>query len=151
NIYAKELFISGEAQDFLAARDFFKASCTDETRGQDELVEAACVAARAARIAGDVPDFFKYAMKAVASEGCAEICCELGAFYLERQDYEEAIVWLYNAACETESILNIHCGGDLPLRGLAACYQALGNEEQAAEYTRLAAQWQRQDGGESAT
>ena len=108
-------------------------------------MEAACVAARAARLAGDVADFFKYAMKAVASEGCSEICCELGAFYIEQQDYDEAVIWLYNAAYETESVLNIHCGGDLPLRGLAKCYQALGNEEQAAEYTRLAAEWSVQE------
>lgn len=141
NIYAKELFISGEAKDFLAARAFFKASCADGKRGEEELMEAACVAAKAARIAGDVSDFFKYAMKAVASEGCAEICCELGSFYMEAGDYDEAIIWLYNAAYETESVLNIHSGGDLPLRGLAACYQALGNEEQAAEYTRLALEW----------
>ena len=141
NIYAKELFISGEAQDFLDARAFFKASCQDGNRGEDELMEAACVAARAARLAGDVADFFKYAMKAVASEGCSEICCELGAFYMEQQDYDEAVIWLYNAAYETESVLNIHCGGDLPLRGLAKCYQELGNEEQAAEYARLAASW----------
>lgn len=141
SIYAKELFISGEVKDFLAARAFFRDSCKDERRGEEELMEAACVAARAARLAGDVADFFKYAMKVVASEGCAEICCELGAFYMEREDYDEAIVWLYNAAYETESILDIHSGGDLPLRGLAKCYQELGNEEQAAEYSRLAAEW----------
>lgn len=141
NIYAKELFISGEEKDFLAARGFFQESCKDERRGEEELMEAACVAARAARLAGDVADFFKHALKAVASEGCAEICCELGAFYMEREDYDEAVVWLYNAAYETESILDIHSGGDRPLRGLAKCYQELGNEEQAAEYTRLAAEW----------
>lgn len=141
NIYAKELFISGEEQDFLAARAFFQTSCADEKRGQDELMEAACVAARAARIAGDVADFFKHAMKAVAAGGCSEICCELGTFYMERQDYDEAVIWLYNAAYETESVLNIHSGGDLPLRGLAKCYQEMGNEEQAAEYTRQAAEW----------
>lgn len=145
NIYAKELFISGEPADFLTARAFFQQSCKDEKRGDEELMEAACVAARAARLAGDVADFFKYAMKAVASEGCSEICCELGAFYMERQDYDEAIIWLYNAAYETESVLNIHCGGDLPLRGLAKCYQELGNEEQAAEYTRLATKWQQEE------
>lgn len=142
NIYAKELFISGEPADFLQARAFFRQSCRDEKRGEEELMEAACVAARAARLAGDTADFFKYAMKAVAAEGCAEICCELGAFYMEREDYEEAAIWLYNAAYETESILDIHSGGDLPLRGLAKCYQELGNEEQAAEYSRLAAKWQ---------
>ncbi|MCM1267211.1 MAG: glycosyltransferase [Bacteroidales bacterium] len=141
NIYAKELFISGEPKDFSGARAFFQESCKDGRRGADELMEAACVAARAARLAGDVADFFKYAMKAVASGGCAEVCCELGAFYMERKDYDEAIIWLYNAAYETESILDIHSGGDLPLRGLAKCYQELGNAEQAAEYTRLAAEW----------
>lgn len=140
NIYAKELFISGEEKDFLAARAFFQQSCKDEKRGEDELMEAACVAAKAARLAGDTADFFKYAMKAAVSGGCAEICCELGAYYMEQEDYDEAIVWLYNAAYETESILDIHSGGDLPLRGLAKCYQELGNEEQAAEYTRLAAE-----------
>lgn len=140
NIYAKELFISGEAKDFLSARAFFQQSCKDEKRGEDELMEAACVAAKAARLAGDTADFFKHAMKAAVSGGCAEICCELGAYYMEQEDYDEAIVWLYNAAYETESILDIHSSGDLPLRGLAKCYQELGNEEQAAEYTRLAAE-----------
>ena len=141
NIYAKELFISGEEQDFLAAQTFFENSCKDESRGEDELMEAACVAARAARIAGDVAGFFKYAMKVVASEGCSEICFELGAFYEERQDYDEGVIWFYNAAYETESILNIHCGGDWPLQRLAKCYHELGNETQAAEYAHLAAKW----------
>ncbi len=146
NIYAKELFISGEEKDFLAAREFFQASCLDSLRGDDELKEAACVAARAARIAGDTEDFFKYAMKVIASDGCAEICCELGEFYRQKKDYDEAVVWYYNAAYETESILQIRSGSDIPLQGLADCYRALGNEEQAAEYEKLAQEAaQRQD------
>ena len=80
NIYAKELFISGEDQDFLKAAAFFESSCMDTERSADEIKEAACVVARAARIAGDTAKFFKYAMKVVACEGCAEICCELGAY-----------------------------------------------------------------------
>lgn len=138
NIYAKELFISGEEKDFLAARAFFQASCAEEARGDEELKEAACVAARAARLAGDVADFFKYAMKVVACDGCAEICCELGAYYAGIEDIDEAVVWYYNAAYETESILNVRCSGEIPLRGLAQCYRMLGDEAQAAEYERLA-------------
>ena len=141
NIYAKELFISGEDKDFIAAKEFFRHSCQDTERSVDEIKEAACVAARAARLCGDSEDFFKYAMKVVACEGCAEICCELGAFYLQKQDIDEAIVWFYNAAYETESILNIHSGGDIPLYGLAECYRRAGNEAQAAEYERLAKEW----------
>ena len=93
NIYAKELFISGEDQDFLKAAAFFESSCMDTERSADEIKEAACVVARAARIAGDTAKFFKYAMKVVACEGCAEICCELGAYYLGVQDVDEAVVW----------------------------------------------------------
>lgn len=142
NIYAKELFISGEEQDFIAARAFFQSSCKDETRSLDEIKEAACVAAHAARICGDTDDFFKYAMKVVASEGCSEICCELGAYYLEKQDIDEAALWFYNAAYETESILNIHSGGDIPLSELAKCCRKAGNETQAREYEKLAAEWE---------
>lgn len=139
NIYAKELFISGEDQDFLNAEAFFEHSCQDTARSTDEIREAACVVARAARIAGNTAKFFKYAMKAVACDGCAEICCELGAYYLEAQDLDEAVIWYYNAAYETESVLNLCSSGEIPLRRLAECYRAAGNETQAAEYDKLAA------------
>lgn len=141
NIYAKELFISGEDQDFLAARDFFRKSCKDAARSVDEIKEAACVAAKAARIAGDVADFFKYALKVTACEGCAEICCELGEYYLEKRDIDEAVLWFYNGAYETESILDIHSSGDIPLKGLAKCYHVLGDEVQAAAYEQAAVAW----------
>lgn len=141
NIYAKELFISGEDKDFVVAGEFFRQSCQDTERSEDEIKEAACVAARAARICGDTEDFFKYALKVIACEGCAEICCELGEYFLLRRDIDEAIVWFYNGAYETESILNIHSSGDIPLMRLAECYREAGNEDQAAEYERLAGQW----------
>lgn len=137
-IYAKELFIAGEDKDFHAAGDFFRRSCQDTARGEDEIKEAACVAARAARLDGDAADFFKYAMKVIACGGCAEICCELGEYYLQKQDLDEAVVWFYNAAYETESILDIRSGGETALGRLADCYRMLGNPAQAEEYDRLA-------------
>lgn len=141
NIYARELFVSGEDKDFLEAGAFFEASCQDTERSLDEIREASCVAARAARIGRDTGKFFKYALKAVACEGCAEICCELGRYFLEQGDLDEAIVWFYNGAYETESILNIHSSGDIPLAGLAKCYELAGNGKQAREYAALAAAW----------
>lgn len=145
NIYAKELFVSGEERDFLAAEAFFAASCLDTERSVDEIKEAACVVARAARIRRDTEKFFKYALKVVACEGCSEICCELGKYFMEHNELDEAIIWYYNGAYETESILNIHCGGDIPLIGLAECYRLAGDAKQAAEYERLAAEWKEQN------
>ncbi len=141
NLYAKELFISGEDADFLAAAPFFEASCMDIERSLDETKEAACVAARAARIRKDTAVFFKYALKVVACDGCAEICCELGEFFLEQRDLDEAVIWFYNAAYETESILNIHSSGDVPLTKLAECYRLMGDQEQERQYGELAKQW----------
>lgn len=141
NIYAKELFVSGEEHDFLTAESFFEASCLDTDRSLDEIKEAACVVACAARIRHDTAKFFKYALKVVACEGCAEICCELGQYFMDNQELDEAIIWYYNGAYETESILNIHSSGDIPLYGLAECYRRIGNKEQADEYDKLAAEW----------
>ncbi len=134
NLYARELFIAGDKEDFMKAESFFETSCRDTLRSEDEMREAICVTAKAARLRGDSLKFYKYAMKAIASSGCAEICLELGYYYMEEEDYEEAIVWFYNAAFETESILDIHCGGDKPLLGMAKCYRLLGMNELAEEY-----------------
>lgn len=141
NIYAKELFVSGEDDDFLSASDFFENSCQDTSRGVDEIREAACVAARAARIRKDSVKFLKYALKAIACDGCSEICCELGQYFMEQKDFDEAIVWFYNGAYEMGSILNIRSSGSIPLGYLAECYRLLGNDEQADEYERLAGEW----------
>lgn len=141
NLYARELFIAGENEDFLAAAEFFEAACEDENETKEGMKEALCVAAKAARLGGDREKFYKYAMKAVACHSCAEICLELGYYYMETEDYQEAVVWLYNAAYETESILDIHCGGDKALLGIAECYRRIGLEEQAEEYRQQAEAW----------
>ena len=80
-------------------------------------------------------------LKAVAMEGCSEICLELGRFYMALEDYEEAAIWLYNAAYETTPILNIHAGGDSAIEMLAECYRACGNAEQADIYEQAKKEW----------
>lgn len=133
-LYARELMIAGDTEDFALAAPFFTASAADVERSAEEVIQACCVAARAARLAGDAVTFFKYAIKGIAGEECSEICCELGHFYEERQDFEEAVIWYYNAVYETKPILNIRAGGSEGLEGLVRCYEALGCPEQAKSY-----------------
>lgn len=133
-MYARELFVAGSDEDFLAAEGFFAASVGDVNRSPKEFTEACCVVARAARLRGDSETFFKYAMKLTAGEGCAEICCELGDFYKERDDYEEAAVWYYNAVYETEAAIALSAATDRPFQGLVAVYEAMGLMEQAESY-----------------
>lgn len=142
DLYARELFIAGGKEDFLQAEAFFEKMAEKEEISAHELQAAFCVEAKAARFRGEEGKFYKYAMKAAACEGCAEICLELGNYYMEKEDYHEAVVWLYNAAFETESILDIHCAGDKALLAMAECYRRSGFSEQADAYERLAAEWE---------
>ena len=74
---------------------------------------------------GDTDAFFKTTLKAVADNPPAEMCLILGTFYMNQTDYEEAVLWLYNAAFETESILDVASSGNKPLSLLGKCYEEL--------------------------
>lgn len=144
NIYAKELYISGKEEDFLKAEEYFTKTADDGAVSLDEMKEAVCVTVKAARLRGDYLKMYHYAMKDIASDGVSEVCCELGEYYFDRENYLEAAMWFYNAVYETHSILNIRCSGDKALNRLADCYERLGQKEQAQEYRRYAGQWKAQ-------
>lgn len=143
NLYARELFLAGRPEDFQAAVPVFLQSFADESRSMEELKEAGCVLARAARIRKDEAMFFKYALKNIACDGCSEMCMEIGFHYKEKKDYEEAILWFYNAAYETTSLLDLRSSGDKPRLELAECYRILGYEEQAESYLKEAEECKR--------
>ncbi len=141
NMYARELLICGDGDALRKAERYFTQIADSEETGPEQMKEALCVVVRAARSRGDFIKMFRYAMKDVASDGVSEVCFELGEFYLERKEYTEAAVWFFNAAYETQSVLNIHCGGDWPLKRLAMCYEIMENEEQAEYYRQAALEW----------
>lgn len=127
HMYAMELYISGDDEDFLEAEDFFAQSAVDPARSIDEVKEAACIVCRAARLRGDSHMMLKMSLKDLLSEGSAEMCYELGEYFFERKDYAEAAMWYYNAAEETQSILNIHTSTDWPQARLKECEEILQN------------------------
>lgn len=141
NLYAKELFVSGQDKDFLEAEAYFTNVANNANTSMEQLKEAVCVIVKAAALRKDYLKLYRYALKDIAGEGVSEVCYLLGEYYLECGEYEEAAVWFYNAAFETHSILNIHYSGDMPLRQLAVCYRSLGMQEQADEYAALADHW----------
>lgn len=112
-IYAKELFIAGSEADLEQAEAFLQA-CVEEASDEDELKRASCVLARFYRTKGNVAEFFKYAMKVTVLGSCSEMCCEIGQFYYDRNDYAEAAMWFYNAANETEALLSIAYADEIP-------------------------------------
>ena len=142
SMYARELFIAGTENDFFEAYAYFKEVLRTETLENKELKQCQCVIARAARLNNHMDEFFKVCLKNIAcGEASSELCYELGEHYFGKEDYEEAIVWYYNAAFETEAELNLHYQGDYPLYQLSQCFRKLGNEEEGIRYEQLFREW----------
>lgn len=135
-MYARELLMAGDREELSLASEFFRQSAADGGRSSDEVMEACCVVAKAARLSRDTITFMKYTSKALAAGACSEICCELGSFYEAAGDFEEASLWYYNAVYETQPVLQLTSGGETGLEGMIRCCQALGNQEQAEDYRR---------------
>lgn len=137
DFYAKELFVSGEQKDFAKAEDFFTRMADDGETTEENLKTALCIVVKAAYWRKDYLKMYRYALKAVASEPCSEICFLLGSYYEDQRDYQEAAIWYYNAAFETHSILNIRYEKEYPLQGLTDVYSALGYMDEAAKYEKM--------------
>ncbi len=144
NMYARELLMVGEEADLLWAEEYFVKRSMDCNADADTIMEAYCVIAKAARLRQDAIQLMKYTTKALVSGGCSEVCLELGLFYEEQKDYEEASVWFYNAVYETLPILVKTAAGEDALQGVIRCYQALGLEEQVEQYQMELQQLQKQ-------
>ncbi len=141
NMYARELFMVGTDEDFMLAKEFFEQAIVDTTRDLDQIKEAACVLSHIAVLDGSVDELLKYSLKDLTTVPSSEMCYELGNFYRNRGDIDEAIVWYYNAAYETQPILDAHRGGDLAMHKIAECYRELGNLDQAEDYEKDANEW----------
>ena len=86
----------------------------------------------------DTESFFKYAVKLLAAgDGCSESCLEMGLWYEEKGDYNEALIWFYNAIHETEPIIKLSASNIEPLTHMADIYDRTGEKEQAAGCRRM--------------
>lgn len=135
-MYAKELMIAGNEQDFAKAVPLFQRALQEE-RSTEEYKAADCVLAKAAEFSGDTEAFFTACLKEVADNPPAEICTMLGEYYRSRENYQEAVLWYYNAIHEQECALNINYAVMLPVTGIIECYKKLGNREMALQYSQM--------------
>ena len=141
-MYARELYIAGEAEDFLQAEEYFRDFAEREDCSERERKIYECILTKCARLRKDYNNLLKYCLRNIADgKGSAEVCYELGEYFLGLSDYREATIWFYNAAYETECELNIHYAGDYPLKRLAECYHYLGNREQEEAFQALYEAW----------
>lgn len=105
-----------ERHGFLEAENYFRRKFRPRTEVRMRLRKAV-VWWPEPQTRGAAVTFFKYTSKVIAGDGCSEICCELGYFYEETGDFEEAAVWYYNAAYETQPVLALRSSEEEPLQG----------------------------------
>ena len=123
NIYAKELFVSGDESDFERAIPFFESSFWDENRADDEKLEAVCVLAKAYRLLKKDAKFVKYVFSEIGI--CAEICYEIGQYFYDNGEYADAMHW-FLVATNTQPLLNLKYGEEFPKQGIENCRVKLG-------------------------
>lgn len=141
DFYARELFVSGSPEDFRQAEEYFTMIADGEETSEEQMKAAVCVVVKAAALRKDYLKMYRYAMKDVATEAVSEVCFELGEYYYRQEDYKEAALWFYNAAYQTECVLNIHYGSDKPIGRLADCYEAMGMLQEAEMYRKEEREW----------
>jgi glycosyltransferase involved in cell wall biosynthesis len=141
HLYARELFIAGNPNDFSEAYEYFESTLHDENCDPQQIKDSECVVTRCANIKNDSGALFKSALKNVIGKPSAEVCCELGDYYFKTGDYEEAAIWYYTAVYGAECELNIHCSGDYAMKGLSESYKNLGNSSEADKYSKMASGW----------
>lgn len=150
-MFIKELFISGDRQDFLKALPYLEKMSRSNYYKEDTLKYIRVALIHSYRLKNDFDNFFKYVSLELCDNPSAETCMELGYYYEESLDYEQAILWYINAANETTSIIDIHACTDTPRYCLAKCYNKMaleaeddGDEEMASQYINIAKEYEEQ-------
>lgn len=128
-MYALELLLAGEEEDFIKAREYFEKLAKRDDLPEDVLRSVFIVLAEAAAVSNSYTDLLKYSLKDIAMEGSSEMCCILGAYFELMGDLDEAAMWFYNARYETKPHLSIKCQGEIPLKGLLRVYEKAGATE----------------------
>ena len=113
-MYARELMLSGECEDFVRAQAFFQESIADEARDLEEWQEAACILCKGYRLQGMEVEFLQTALDAIANAPCSETCVELGIYYYKKENFAEAQRWFESAMNQTEPVIDAACGDTKP-------------------------------------
>ncbi len=76
----------------------------------------------------------------------AEICCDIGLWFLEQEEYAVAVFWYELALSRTQEMTNggfilSECTGYIPCIQLCVCLDRLGRKEEAAAWNERAEQF----------
>lgn len=136
DIYLRELYFSGQMHNLKKGHDYLEQILQKEDAGSDMFQKAIAILCKEARLLKKDSDVLKYSLKGIAKEGSSELCVELGDYFFEKKEWEEAAIWYYNAAYETPCRMSLKAATISPLEKLVSCHENLGMSEAAEGYRK---------------
>lgn len=123
-MYLRELYKAGDLQNLIDAKnylsDFLESNAgTEKTEICRKVI---AVLLKCYRLEKDDKNFLKMTLEVEANIPSAEICLEIGKYFSEHEDYNEAVKWFYEAANNAESDLDINSSGEEAQRELSKAY-----------------------------
>ena len=167
-MYLRELYKAGTEETLEHAREFLEQMLVELKQKGKELLARQTIAVllKLYRQTDKPVAILKLGLREEITIPSAEVCMELGYFFMKKEEYEEASKWFYRAAFECESEIDIASSGTSALFALALSYRkyaksprirALPKEEyeletlrlteKAAEYEQMAKDWKPQEMG----
>lgn len=161
-MYLRELYKAGTEEELKRAEDFFeRALAGKRAEGKDVLCrQIIAVLLKIYRITDNPVSILKVSLSEEATIPSAEICMELGYFFMKKEDYEEAAEWFHKAGYDCESEIDVASSGTSAFMALALCYRKIAKSpkvkalpqreyeqeydkltKKAAEYEQLARDW----------
>lgn len=146
-MYIRELYTNGKIINYQKALEFLEKSLTERTQDDELFGIIVAILVKIYRALDKIDLMFSMALKDVILESSSEVCCELGAYFFQREMWNEASMWLYNAAYETMPCIDIRSKELFPYENLATLYRKmalydLDNKElllqNAIEYEEIA-------------
>lgn len=167
-MYLRELYKAGSEEALINSRKFFEKILDDRHYCEKQLLTRQIIAVlmKIYRQSDEPVALMKLALREEITIPSAEVCMELGYFFMKKEEYEETVKWFYRAAFECESEIDIASSGTSALFALALTYRKLAKSpsikalpdkeyevekmklmEKAAEYEQMAKEWKPQEKG----
>lgn len=142
--YARELLDHGE---FREAQEVLSRFLEEGKGWLENNLDACRLLARCHAVQGKDKEVLRALLWSLSyAPPRAELCCDLGEYFLQHKRWKEAAFW-YSRALETErndssgGFVLEDCYGYIPCIQLCVCWHHLGNQIKAAEYNERAGKY----------
>lgn len=139
--YGRELYYHGEYEEAVSVFEQFLLSPDGWIENK---IEACSICADCYSRLGKELDALSTLLRSMNFDlPRAELCCEIGKYFLERGNYHIAVYW-YEAALHTprneyaDGFVLPDCYDYIPLLQLCVCYDKMGDRQKAKEYNERA-------------